>query len=200
MKKTRLLPEILSLSLLCFGGVAHGAILVTTAALSGAVEAPPNASPGTGFTTVTYNSTAQTLRVEVSYSGLLAGVTAAHIHGPTATPHSGTAGVATPVPTFPGFPSGTSGAYDVTFDLTEASSWNPAFVANNGGTLAGAESALAAALLAETTYLNIHTSDFPGGEIRGFLVPIPEPASCALVAGLGLGGFGLCRRLRRLRR
>jgi hypothetical protein len=36
--------------------------------------------------------------------------------------------------------------------------------------------------------LNIHTTNFPGGEIRGFLVAdVPEPASYALViAGLGM--------------
>lgn len=35
------------------------------------------------------------------------------------------------------------------------------------------------ALMSGRTYINIHTSTNPGGEIRGFLTPIPEPASAA---------------------
>jgi len=56
-----------------------------------------------------------------------------------------------------------------TLDLTQASSWNPAFVTANGGTVGGAEAALAAGLNAGHAYLNIHTTMFPGGEISGFL-------------------------------
>lgn len=58
--------------------------------LSGPAEAPPNASPGTGTSTITYDSTAHTLRVQVTFSGLLANTTAAHIHSATAVPGAGT--------------------------------------------------------------------------------------------------------------
>ena len=37
---------------------------------------------------------------------------------------------------------------------------------------------LAAAMAAGKSYFNIHTSVVGGGEIRGFLVPGPEPGSC----------------------
>jgi hypothetical protein len=63
-----------------------------------------------------------------------------------------------------------------------ASSWNPAYVTANGGTTAGAESAFAAAAAADEAYLNIHTTVVPGGEIRGFLVPVPEPATVCLAS------------------
>ena len=104
--------------------------------------------------------------------------------------------MATTVPTFPGFPSGvTSGTYDNTFDLTSASSYNPAFVTNNGGNVSGAMTALTNGLNAGQAYLNIHTSEFGGGEIRGFLAPIPEPETYALMlAGLGLVGWVASRR------
>jgi hypothetical protein len=36
-------------------------------------------------------------------------------------------------------------------------------------------------------YLNIHTTQFPNGEIRGFLEPVPEPATITgVAAALGL--------------
>jgi CHRD domain len=43
-----------------------------------------------------------------------------------------------------------------------------------------AEVALAASLAADTAYLNIHTTNFPGGEIRGFLL-FPEPATILML-------------------
>jgi hypothetical protein len=160
--------------------VSHATVFIYSNDLDGGDEAPPNNSAGTGFTTVTYNDVARTLRVEATFSGLTGNTTAAHIHATTAIPFAGTAGVATQVPSFAGFPLGvTSGAYDMTFDLTLASSWNPTFITNNGGSPATAEAALAAALAQGRAYLNIHSNVFPGGEIRGFL---PEPASLALLA------------------
>ena len=120
------------------------------------------------------------------------GTTASHIHCCLASPFlpGVNVGVATTVPTFPGFPLGvTSGTYDMTFDLTLASSYNPAFVTLQGGTVAGAELALETALLAGETYINIHTSTFPGGEIRGFLGAVPEPATWAMML-LGFAGLG----------
>lgn len=175
---------------------AQSQIFVYTANLDGLSEVPPNNSPGTGFTTVTINLTSDTLRVEVNFSGLAGTVTASHIHAPTAVPFAGTAGVATQVPTFIGFPSGvTSGTYDMTFDMTLAATWNPAYMTANGGTPAGAEAAFAQALAEGRAYLNIHTNLFPGGEIRGFLVP--EPATVSLIA---VGGIGLLFAARKARR
>lgn len=159
--------------------------------LSGAAESPANASAGTGSATVVLDTTAHTLEIDVVFSDLTSGTTAAHIHccvSPLATPS--TAGVATPTPTFPGFPSGvTSGSYLQTLDLTQASSWNAAFVTANGS-VAGAEAALTQGLADGFAYLNIHSTSYPGGEIRGFLVPEPTTgmllaASLAAIAAAG---------------
>ena len=180
--------------------VASGAVSASTfvfqATLDGPSEAPPNASPGTGFTTVTIDDVAKTMRVEANFSGLLGNTTASHIHCCTAVPGVSTAGVATVTPTFTDFPSGVkSGSYDHTFDLTlTTGTFNTSFVTANGGTAASATAALAAGLNAGKAYFNIHTSTFGGGEIRGFLAPVPVPAAVWLL-GSALGGLIARRRV-----
>jgi len=176
-------------------GVADAGVYVYGAYLSGSAESPPNSSQGTGTAWVTIDDTANTMRVEVVFSGLTGKVTASHIHAATTNADTGTAGVATRTPSFAGFPSGvTAGTYDTTYDMTLASTWNAAYVSANGGTTAGATSALIAALNARKSYLNIHTSFVSTGEIRGFLHLVPEPST---VGGLGMGivaALGLVRR------
>ena len=143
---------------------------IYTAALDGLSEQTPNASSGTGTAIITVDNVLNTMRVQCMFSGLTSGVSASHIHSATVLSNTGTVGVATTTPTFTGFPTGvTSGTYDQTFDMTLASSYNAAFITANGGITASAFAALQAGLNANKAYYNIHTSVFPGGEIRGFL-------------------------------
>jgi CHRD domain-containing protein len=136
-------------------------------------ENPPHPeSHGTGTALVTWDTVTSTMTVNVVFSGLTTPNTASHIHCCVSPPNN--AGVATTVPTFTGFPGGvTSGTYSHSFNMLDPASYNPAFVTTHGGTAAGAAAALLAGMLAGQAYLNIHTLEFPGGEIRGFLaIPV----------------------------
>jgi len=160
------------------------------------IRLAPEARFETAYTSYV-DGVAQTMSVHIDFSGLLGTTTASHIHCCEATPFANAnVGVATTTPTFTGFPLGvTSGTYDHTFDLTLSSSYNPAFVTANGG-IAGAEAALLAGIAADETHLNIHTSAFPGGEIRGILtLEAPEPGTFVL-AGACLAGICFRRRRR----
>jgi len=167
----RLLAVVAAIAVVT-GSSAHAAVVSYSATLNGASESPPNGSAGIGAAQVDIDAVANTMRVRVTFGNLTGTSTASHIHAPTAVAGTGTAGVATTTPTFAAFPLGvTSGAYDMTLDMTQASSYNPVFVTANGGTTASAEVALFQSIADGTAYLNIHSTVFPGGEIRGFLIP-----------------------------
>src|ERR1700730_3788526 len=135
---------------------AANAIPITfTTSLSGANEVPAVNTPGAGFAVVFLDPTANTLQVNATFGGLTSPTTASHIHccallGTNAI-------VATTTPTFPGFPLGvTDGGYiSPVFDLTMASSYNPAFITAHGGTVATAEEALIAGMLGGQSYFNM---------------------------------------------
>jgi hypothetical protein len=142
--------------------------------MTGAQESPANGSLAAGGGIATFDSTANTIDLSVFFVGLSAPATASHIHV--------------------GAMGGPPGPVIVSFV--------PYTPAATGGSIVGVGLAFPVAnipdLMAGNTYFNIHDSVYPGGEIRGQLIPVvvPEPSTLAL-AGLGLaaaGGIAFKRR------
>ena len=157
---------VLALVVAGAGGLASSpaqAQAIYSGALDGATVNPPTPSTATGATEVTVD--VDQLLVDISFSGLTGGTTASHIHC-CATPPAN-AGVAI---TYPSFPAGvTSGVYANTFDLASTGTYQAAFLTANGGTAAGAKAALLSGMEDGRAYACVHTTIFPGSEIRSFL-------------------------------
>jgi CHRD domain/PEP-CTERM motif len=182
----------LTAALLAAALPATAALTQYGATLTGARENPPNLSTATGSILVTVDDVADTMLVQTSFAGLVGGsASASHIHCCVAAPNN--VGVAVGMP---GFPASTSASYDHLFDMTDTAVYSAAFVTNfGGGTALGAFDALVANMNSGTAYFNIHNATYPGGEIRGFLTPVPEPQTYALMLA-GLAGIALAARRR----
>jgi len=129
------------------------------ASLDGLQEVPPNNSPATGSAMFVLDAN-QMLHVTCNFSGLLAPVTAAHIHAPA--PPGVNAGIRFPL--IPPAPP-TSPIILTVGPLTAQDVVN----LNTG-----------------LSYINIHTTMFPGGEIRGqiFGAVSVEPGTWGRIKGL----------------
>ncbi|MDG3006966.1 CHRD domain-containing protein [Paludisphaera mucosa] len=170
-------PALAPLLALLLVSSAARADFIVTATLTGDQQVPPNASPAVGFAALTYESASGELAYVISFGGLSGDLAAAHIHFGSA----GTTGpVILPFVIPPG--TGTDGA--LVGLLTAAD-----FIAAPGGPASFADALVA--IQAGETYVNLHTPNFPDGEIRGQLsefVAVPEPAGLVL---LGLGGLAV---------
>lgn len=147
MKRSFLSPRlaiILLFSIFQFSATATQYPMNVT--FSGLQETPANNSTATGTFVGTYNDVTDSLIYTITFSGLGSNVTAAHFHGFVPP------GIAGPViffPVNPSFPTGViSGTFVDSVKLTQ-----------------GQEDSLKMGLI----YFNIHTINFPGGEIRAQL-------------------------------
>ncbi len=141
MKSIKNSALLLGLALLvpAFATGAQAEVVKYKVALKGADEVPANSSKGTGTAEISYDKAAKKLSWKVTYSGLTGAATAGHIHGPAEAGKN--AGVVVP--------------------FTAAAS-----PIEGSATLTDAQ---AADLLAGKYYINIHTAENKGGEIRGQL-------------------------------
>ena len=145
--------------------------------LNGAQETPaPVSTPAFGNGTVLLNAERTRITINLSFQGLLAPLTVAHIH-------NGAFGVGGPV------------LLDILSLITTSEGRRAGTIVN--GTL-DVTAAQAAVLLAGNGYFNVHTSTSPGGEIRGQINVVPEPSTYLLMA-TGLGGLALIARRQRAR-
>ena len=183
---------ILATTLGLMSAPALGAVVNYSATL-----APEAAgATGSGSVLLSFDDATNLLSIDATFSGLSGITTVAHIHCCTPTPFSAAVGVAVTPGTLPAFPVGVSGgSYLRVIDLDLVGSFTAGFLAGAGGTTAGARTTLFSGLDAGTAYLNIHTSTFLGGEIRGFPQRVPEPGTL-LLAAAAIGAMALARRRR----
>ncbi len=141
---------------------------VLTATLDGSQAS--TISPGIGTSFMTYDDVTNQFDWNIGFSGLLTGTTVAHFHGPAAPGVNAGVQVTIPLGTSSGMTSG---------------------ILSGTATISPTQETQ---LLSNLWYINIHTSEFPAGEIRGQAQVVPLPAAVWL---FGSGLVGLAAFLRR---
>lgn len=111
------------------------------AVLSGANEVPANTSTATGEANAKFDQQTKVLTVTITYTGLSAALTAWHVHKAAA---------------------GSNGSVVFNFGTPQPSG----FVYTSAALTTDQETDLTSGLY----YVNLHTSNFGGGEIRGQLI------------------------------
>ena len=136
--RTASLAAIAAAGLLLFAAPAYAEMLNMSAELTGAAEVPPNDSAATGMLEATYDTETMMLTWTVTYDGLTGEATAAHFHGPAGPDE--TAGPVVPVE------GDLASPIEGSATLTEEQ---------------------ATQLQDGMWYFNLHTAEYPDGEIRG---------------------------------
>jgi hypothetical protein len=133
-----ILPALVGLALAGTAYTALAAQVNLMATLTGTEEVPSNASAGTGTVEATYDTDSNVLNYTITYSGLTGDATAAHFHGPAAPGENAPPAV----PIEGSLASPIAGTATLT-DEQEAQ------------------------LLGGQWYFNLHTAQYPDGEVRG---------------------------------
>src|SRR5512140_935743 len=139
-------PLILALAIATFAATAAFSQSITlNAVLTSAQETPPNSSPGYGVGSATLDATHTSLTVNLFFTKLTGAVTGAHIHGPAG----------------PGVPA------NVVINFNPATNLN----GNQLSATFTIPSTRGDQIYANPTnyYMNVHTAQNAGGEIRGQL-------------------------------
>jgi uncharacterized protein (DUF1800 family) len=142
------------------------------ASLNGASEVPPEITSATGSSTVILSPDETSALVSLSFANLSSPQTAAHIHGP-AEPGNNAPGT----------------LLDLDQPLGQVSNLLWVFAPVGGLSVLDQVNALKTGRL----YANVHTANFPSGEIRGWLFVVDDGSESAPDGGSG--GFADAARL-----
>ena len=165
--------------------------------LSSLNQVPPQESSASGTGQLTLASDQNSFTILMNYTGLSSAIAGAHVHCCASAAANAPIAIEFTLPA--GNPE--TGSITGNYNLTLASTYTAGFLAAGGGTAAGAQSLFLNGLTSGLAYLNIHSTVYPAGEIRGQLPAagtvgaVPEPASWALmITGFMLVGGTMRRR------
>lgn len=186
MIQTRFSKSMLSLLFACttifiFTGYAQAATVSFDFPLSASQQVPPSGSAGTGSCNVMLDDVSGAVSVSCMFSGLSATASVSHIHGLAAV--------------------GINAGVILTLTPDLATSGN---ITGNGIL----DAAQMTGMLGGMTYVNLHSQQFPGGELRGQIVddsgtgggsiPLPTMSNIMLMVMIALllvvGGVTLRKR------